>query len=61
MPQKNNESKKTQMDSIVARSIRELISKVNTYNEQHVDNPILREDIVNSFERGDSFILLYYK
>lgn len=61
MPQKNNEIKKTQMDSIVAHSIRDLISKVNTYNEQHTDNPILSDDIVGSFKENETFIILYYK
>lgn len=61
MPTKNNEVKKTQMDSIVAHSIRELISKFNTYNEQHTDNPIVREDIVGSFKENETFILLYCK
>lgn len=61
MPQKNNETKKTQMDSIVAHSIRDLISKVNTYNEQHIDNPILSDDIVGSFKENETFIILYYK
>ena len=61
MSPKNTKTKKTQMDSMVAHSIRELITKVNNYNNQHIDNPILSEDIVGLFKENETFILLYYK
>lgn len=52
---------KTHIDSLVARSIRDLIDKVNSYNEQHPNTPILKEDIVDILRGEECFTILYYK
>lgn len=52
---------KTRIDSLVARSIRDLIDKVNFYNEQCPNTPILKEDIVGILRGEECFTILYYK
>lgn len=54
-------SHKSEMDYIDAISLSELVYKVNKYNDENSDNPILKEDIVQIMKEGETFIMLYYK
>lgn len=51
---------KTQIDYFQAHSLRDLLMKVNHYNEGNPSAPILREDIVDILKEEDTYILLYY-
>lgn len=55
-----SKTNKTHLCSMNARSVRDLMDKVNIYNEQHSDSPILSEDIVNILKEEETFILLYF-
>lgn len=52
---------KTHIDFIQASSLRLLLERINSYNDEHPENPILKEDIVELQEREGVNILLYYK
>ena len=52
---------KTQMNYIQANSLRDLLLKVNSYNMEHPDSLILKDDIVEIMESEGTFVLLYYK
>lgn len=60
MVTRSNEPK-TQIDYLLAHSIRELLTQVNTHNNNCPDSLILKDDIVDIVRDGDSYILLYYK
>ena len=52
---------KTQMAFIQAHSLRDLMDKVNGYNNKFPDNAITKDDIVSILKEEDTYILLYYK
>ena len=52
---------KTHIDYISARSLRLLMDTINQYNEDNLNTPILKDDIVEVKETGEGYILLYYK
>ena len=54
-------AEKVEMDYLQALTLGELISKVNIYNDNHPETPILKKDIVKILHDGDTYILLYYK
>lgn len=51
---------KKKIDYLQASSLSELLDLLNWYNE-HEDIPILKDDIVQIFNDGGTYILLYYK
>lgn len=52
---------KIQMDYIQASSLRELLNKVNNYNNEYPESAILKEDIVEILKEEETFIMLYYR
>lgn len=49
------------MQIINGVNIREVVGKVNAYNETHEDNPITKEDIVSIVPQNTQVILIYFK
>lgn len=60
-PIKLHKEPKSQLDCIMASSVRELLRQVNTYNNEHPYTPILKEDVVTVMKGEDSYAFLYYK
>lgn len=54
-------SMKRHLDFMQSHSLRELIARVNNYNENNPSSPILKEDVVEILKEEETFILLYYK
>ena len=54
-------TKKTEVAYLQAQTLGELIFKINAYNANYPETPILKNDIVKILHDGDSYILLYYK
>lgn len=52
---------KTQIDTVEAHTLRDLINKVNSHNDDTPSKAILKEDIVNILKEEGTYILLYYK
>lgn len=52
---------KTRVTCLQATTLSELISMINTYNENTTHSPILKNDIVSVLKYGEGWILLYYK
>lgn len=52
---------KIQMDYIQASSLRELLNKVNSHNNEYPECAILKEDIVEILKEEETFIMLYYR
>lgn len=52
---------KTMIDFIQAHSLRDLMSAINDFNKKYPESAILKEDIVDIINEGNSYILLYYK
>lgn len=52
---------KIQMDYIQASSLRELLNKVNSHNNEYPERAILKEDIVEILKEEETFIMLYYR
>nr|DAF12149.1 MAG TPA: hypothetical protein [Crassvirales sp.] len=52
---------KIQMDYIQASSLRELLNKVNSHNNEYPESAILKEDIVEILKEEETFIMLYYR
>ncbi len=52
---------KIQMDYIQASSLRELLNKVNSHNNEYPECAIQKEDIVEILKEEETFIMLYYR
>lgn len=52
---------KTQISFIQAHSIRDLIERMNAYNNRFPDSAITQKDIAGILKEEDTYILLYYK
>lgn len=52
---------KIQMDYIQASSLRELLNKVNSHNNEYPECAILKKDIVEILKEEETFIMLYYR
>lgn len=61
MRNKADAKAKVQMDYIQSHSLSDLILRVNTYNRNFPDTPILKDDIVGIMNEEGTHILLYYK
>lgn len=61
---KDNATKST-LEVLRAHSLREMVEKVNNYNQEASKSttlsPILKEDIVNLTREEDTYFLIYFK
>ncbi len=59
--QEDKTVQKIQMDYIQASSLRELLNKVNSHNNEYPECAILKDDIVKILKEEETFIMLYYR
>lgn len=52
---------KSQIDYLQSYSLRDLLVKVNKWNDEHPERAILKEDIIQIMKEEGTYILLYYR
>ena len=52
---------KSQIDYLQSHSLRDLLVKVNKWNDEHPERAILKEDIIQITKEEGTYILLYYR
>lgn len=59
-PKTNANSTKSTLKVLIARSMSELVSKVNSYNQQENVSSITNDSIVALRKENDAFFLLFF-